>query len=84
VTSTAVGRSASDLLTRETNREIQAASVAVGATYVDLYQPFRGASGSDDPTALLADDGDHPDARGHQVIADALLAAGLRPLRLPR
>ena len=44
-------------------------------TYVDIYTPFKGADGSTDDTALLADDGDHPNAAGHQLIATALLAA---------
>ena len=52
------------------------------ATYVDLYTPFKGADGGDDPTQLLADDGDHPNAAGHKLIAQTLLDAGTDPLTL--
>jgi lysophospholipase L1-like esterase len=41
---------------------------------VDIYAPFEGA-GDRNPTALLADDGDHPNAAGHRLIAKALLDA---------
>jgi lysophospholipase L1-like esterase len=64
----------SDLLTRAVNALIRREAERHGATYVDLYQPFRGPGMRDD-TALLAADGDHPNARGHTLIADLLLAA---------
>jgi lysophospholipase L1-like esterase len=64
-----------DDVTREVNSRISSAAAAHGAVFVDLFTPFRGADGSKDCTPLLADDGDHPDAAGHAVIADALLAA---------
>ena len=54
-------------------------AAAHGAVYVDLFTPFRGADGSKDCTALLTDDGDHPDAAGHALIARTLLAALLTP-----
>lgn len=63
----------SDALTRRLNARICAAAAA-DATCVDLYVPFKG-DGTEDPTALLADDGDHPDADGHKVISQALLSA---------
>jgi lysophospholipase L1-like esterase len=52
-------------------------------TYVDLAEPFKGPSGTGDPSDLLADDGDHPNAAGHRRIASALLAAGTAPLPPP-
>jgi len=64
----------SDALTRAVNAGIAAAAERTGATYVDVYRPFKG-DGDVDCTPLLAADGDHPDARGHRVIAEALLAA---------
>jgi lysophospholipase L1-like esterase len=64
----------SDAVTREANAAISRAAVAHGATVVDLYAPFKG-DGRVDPSPLLADDGDHPDAAGTAVIADAVLAA---------
>lgn len=80
---TAAGTRQSDTLTKQVNAVEESVAKAGGGTYVDLYAPFKGESGEKDPTALLADDGDHPDAAGHQVIAQALLAAGTAPLQLP-
>jgi len=74
-------------LTRQVNQQLQQASTRHGDTYVDLGPPFRGASGDDDDTGLLAEDGDHPNAAGHQIITDALLVAATgvpaRELTLP-
>ena len=64
----------SDAVTRAANARIDAAARAVGAHQVDLYTPFEG-SGDRNATALLADDGDHPNAAGHRLIAQALLQA---------
>ena len=64
-----------DAVTREVNNRISSAAAAHGAVFVDLFTPFRGADGSKDCTDLLAADGDHPDAAGHALIANALLAA---------
>ena len=64
----------SDELTRALNVSICNAARNAGATCVDLYAPFKG-DGSKNPTALLADDGDHPNAAGNDVISSALLAA---------
>jgi len=66
----------SDQVTRLANHAICQAATGAGATCVDLYTPFKGSSGTRDPTALLADDGDHPDAAGHGLIAEALAAHG--------
>ena len=68
-------RAAADRLTERATTALDRAARAHGATYVDLFAPFRGADGSSDDTALLAADGDHPDALGHQVIARALAAS---------
>lgn len=67
---------ASASLTTEANAVISSVAAAHGAAYADLVTPFKGAAGDADPTALLADDGDHPDQAGHQAIADALVALG--------
>ena len=64
-----------DAVTREVNGRISAAAAAHNAVFVDLFTPFRGADGSKDCTALLAADGDHPDAAGNALIANTLLAA---------
>jgi lysophospholipase L1-like esterase len=62
----------SDQLTRAESNSVCSAARAAGATCVSLYSPFKG-NGSKNPTALLAADGDHPNAAGHQLIASTLL-----------
>jgi lysophospholipase L1-like esterase len=64
----------SDAVTREANAAIAQVAASHGATLVDLYAPFKG-DGSTDPTALLAPDGDHPDAAGTALISRTVLAA---------
>lgn len=76
------GRAESDALSVATNQVVERVAQDQQATYVDLYSPFKGHDGSDDPTDLLADDGDHPNAAGHRVIAKALVRAGTAPLTL--
>ena len=51
------------------------AAAATGARYVDTTTAFKGGSGEEDPTDLLAPDGDHPNANGHRAIAAAAYAA---------
>jgi lysophospholipase L1-like esterase len=65
----------SDEVTGSANVTICAKAAAVGATCVDLYEPFEGEDGTRNPSALLADDGDHPNAAGHALIAATLLHA---------
>jgi lysophospholipase L1-like esterase len=48
---------------------------ATRVTYVSTYKPFKGANGTNNPTRLLASDGDHPNARGHALIAAVLYGA---------
>ncbi len=67
----------SDRLTRVANGFICWNARAAGGRCTDLYAPFKAADGSADPTDLLADDGDHPDAAGHRLIAQALARTGL-------
>lgn len=64
----------SDTVTRRANAAITTVASAHRATLVDLYAPFKG-DGSGDPTSLLADDGDHPDAAGTALISRAVLEA---------
>ena len=42
-----------------------------GSAYVDLRAAFKGPDYSYDETHYLSDDGDHPNAAGHQQIATA-------------
>jgi lysophospholipase L1-like esterase len=69
----------SDALTRAQSTQICQAAQSTDATCVSLYAPFKG-NGSVNPTSLLAADGDHPNAAGHQLIASTLLAATARRL----
>ena len=66
---------AANQATAYANKAILRAARAKGATYVSTYVVFRGADGKADPTSLLAADGDHPNARGDQRIAQALARA---------
>jgi acyl-CoA thioesterase-1 len=63
--------------TRLANDALRSAAARTGATFVPTDEPFHGNDGRGDATPLLAPDGDHPDAQGHQAIA-----ALLPPLRL--
>jgi lysophospholipase L1-like esterase len=63
----------SDMLTRAESARVCSAARRSGATCVSLYAPFKG-NGSQNPTSLLAADGDHPSSTGHQLIAATLLA----------
>jgi lysophospholipase L1-like esterase len=69
------GLRASLRLTRRANAVIRSTTDDAGARYVDIFAPFE-RSGHD-ITSLLAADGDHPDAAGHDLIARALLRVGL-------
>lgn len=65
----------SHLVTTMVNQGLQQAATSHGALFVDLAKAFT-AAGPDD-TGLLAGDGDHPNAAGHQLIADVLTQAVL-------
>jgi lysophospholipase L1-like esterase len=62
-------------LTQAENAQIESAARTRAATYVDVFTPFKGTSGTTNDTALLAGDGDHPNAAGHRKIAKALESA---------
>ena len=64
-----------EAITDAANAVIKQQAQQHGDVYVDLVAPFRGADGKDDPTGLLAPDGDHPNAAGVQALARALVAA---------
>jgi lysophospholipase L1-like esterase len=72
----------SDAETRLADAAICAVARTHGDVCVDTYAPFEG-TGDRDPTGLLGSDGDHPNARGHALIARAMLAAGLPALLGP-
>lgn len=72
----------SDHVTRMANSVICTAAARAGSTCVDLYAAFKG-DGTNDPTPLLAADGDHPNAEGHQLIAATMAAQVPLPNALP-
>lgn len=69
----------SDALTHAESTQVCNAARQAGVTCVGLYQPFKG-DGSQNPTSLLAPDGDHPNAAGHELIAATLLANTPQPV----
>jgi acyl-CoA thioesterase I len=73
------GEQAAVQATRITNAALRRAAAASGARYVSTTPAFDGRNRDQDPTALLAADGDHPDAAGHQAIADAIHTAQPHP-----
>ncbi len=69
------GLAAATTATTYCDDALRQAATAAGAIYVDTTAAFKGASGADDATGLLAADGDHPNAAGHRAIAEAAYAA---------
>jgi lysophospholipase L1-like esterase len=61
-------------VTRAANLAIAKSASSSGDLTVDLVKPFKNA-GDQDPTPLLADDGDHPNAAGVRAIIAANVAA---------
>ena len=61
----------SDALTRAVNAIIAEQSAQTADRYADLYTPFESQTASG-LAALLAADGDHPSAQGHQLIAEVV------------
>jgi acyl-CoA thioesterase-1 len=69
------GTSKANQATSYANAALGRAVGATRVTYVSTYKPFKGANGTDNPTRLLASDGDHPNAQGHSLIAAVLYGA---------
>jgi len=61
-------------VTKAANLAIANAATTSGDVTVDLVKPFKNG-GDEDPTPLLADDGDHPNAAGVRAIVAANVAA---------
>jgi acyl-CoA thioesterase I len=62
---------AAETVTHEVDSVIRSTAAATGSAYVDLRAAFKGPSYTYDETHYLSDDGDHPNAAGHQQIATA-------------
>jgi lysophospholipase L1-like esterase len=58
-------------LTDDVNTAITSVATDASAAYVDLRAAFKGPDYAYDETHYLSDDGDHPNAAGHQQIATA-------------
>ncbi len=78
----AVGRSrgetyvqSSAALTDAVNALVAQVARATDTLYADTLAPFKGTDGQTDATFALAADGNHPNARGHQLLADAVLSS---------
>lgn len=62
-------------VTGQVNAAIRQVAADTGSTYVDVRAAFKGTDYANDETAYLAPDGDHPNARGHALIARAVVDA---------
>jgi len=69
------GLASAETATRYCNKALRQAAASTGAQFVTTSAAFKGEHRDQDPTGLLASDGDHPNAQGHQAIADAIYAA---------
>jgi lysophospholipase L1-like esterase len=58
-------------MTDRVNTVIKSTATKSGSAYVDLRAAFKGPNYTYDETQYLSDDGDHPNAAGHQKIASA-------------
>jgi lysophospholipase L1-like esterase len=63
---------AAETVTDGVNHTIRSTAQATGSTFVDLDEAFHGPDDAWDETHLLASDGEHPNAEGHQRIAQAI------------
>ena len=61
-------------VTGDVNALIQSTATRTKSGYVDLRKAFKGPNYAYDETHYLSDDGDHPNAAGHQQIASATRA----------
>jgi lysophospholipase L1-like esterase len=64
---------AATAVTHQVNAVIAQTAAATRSAYVDLRAAFKGPDYSYDETHYLAPDGDHPNASGHQRIAQAVV-----------
>jgi lysophospholipase L1-like esterase len=69
-------------MTEKVDELIKSTAAATHSAYVDLRAAFKGPDYSYDETHYLASDGDHPNAAGHERIAEATEAVIDRVLHL--
>ena len=73
---------AAEQVTDEVNTVIKSTAAKTGSAYVDLRAAFKGPDYAYDETHYLSNDGDHPNAAGHQQIATATEAVIQNPLHI--
>jgi lysophospholipase L1-like esterase len=73
---------AAETMTEKVDSLIKSAATKTGSSYVDLRVAFKGPSYAYDETHYLSDDGDHPNAAGHEQIAAATEAVIAKTLHL--
>jgi lysophospholipase L1-like esterase len=61
-------------ITDQVSAVIASTASTTRSAYVDLRAAFKGPDHAEDETRYLAEDGDHPNAAGHQQIAAAAVA----------
>jgi len=71
----AVGLDTADAATQYCNQALRQAAQQSGGRYLATTPIFKGPDRDHDPTGLLASDGDHPNAAGHEAIANAVFTA---------
>jgi lysophospholipase L1-like esterase len=62
---------AAEEMTDKVNAVIKSTAAKSGSAYVDLRAAFKGPDYAFDETHYLSNDGDHPNAEGHEQIAAA-------------
>lgn len=73
---------AAESVTDDVNDVIASTATNTGSAYVDLRAAFKGPDYAYDETHYLSDDGDHPNAAGHQQIADSTISVIEKALHL--
>jgi len=73
---------AAERMTDQVNSVIKSTAAKSGSAYVDLRAAFKGPDYTYDETHYLSNDGDHPNAAGHEQIAAATEAVIDKALHL--
>ena len=73
---------AAEEMTDRVNAVIKSTATRSGSAYVDLRAAFKGPDYAYDETHYLSSDGDHPNAAGHEKIADAAEAVVEKALHI--
>jgi acyl-CoA thioesterase-1 len=69
------GAAEAAIATDQANTALRQAAQAAVAVFLDTSDALNGDDGDGDPTDLLTSDGDHPNRRGHEAIAQAVYSA---------